>query len=209
MRHPTKPIRSVRGSIKLDLGAGGAGHNGYLTVDNNPLAKPDVSHDLNKFPYPFPDSSVEEIIMSGVMEHLDSPIKVLEELYRISKPGCLWKITVPHYTKTMVNPTHKSGFIKQFWNLVNANHPRRSEKYLELDIDVIKEEYIWFDTNSGFMGILNRIISSILNYNGLLTDRFLCFWFGGIDNIYFEVRVLKGMPYDRDSIEFRKRLFRR
>jgi len=198
----------MKKKTKLNLGAGGDKREGFLSVDNNPLSKPDVLHDLGSFPYPFEDDSVDEIIMDGVLEHIDS-IKAIAEIYRISKPGCIWKITVPHYSKTMSNPTHKCGFIKQWWNLVNGNHPRKTEKYLELDIDVIKEEYIWSDGATGVLGILNKIISRILNYSSLLTDKFLCFWFGGIDNIYFEVRVLKGMPYDRNSIEFKRRLFRR
>ena len=194
--------------MKLDLGCGGSPHDGYLAVDNNPLCNPAFLHDLNVFPYPFEDNSVDEILMNGVLEHLDDVMLVVQEMYRITKPMGIWKITVPHYTKSMQNPTHKRGFVKQWWNLVNANHPRKSEKYLELDIDVVKEKYIWMDNASGIFSVMNRVFSTILNYNSLFTDRFLSFWLGGIDNIYFEVVVIKGSPYDK-GIAFKKRLMRR
>ena len=194
--------------LKLDLGCGGSPHEGYLAVDNNPLAKPDIVHDLNDFPYPFGDSSVDEIIMQNVLEHVEDPIKSLEEIYRISKPGAVWKITIPHYTRGFRNPTHKIGFARTFFNLINGNFPRASEKYLNLDIDIVKEEYRWSCVNSGFVGVFNKFWSKVLNYNDLFTDRFMCFWFGGIDEMYFEVVVIKGMPYDK-GLEFRRRLMRR
>lgn len=36
--------------------------------------------------------------MSHVLEHLSNPHKVMEELYRISKPNALIKIMTPYFT---------------------------------------------------------------------------------------------------------------
>ncbi|GFP28280.1 class I SAM-dependent methyltransferase, partial [Candidatus Hakubella thermalkaliphila] len=74
--------------IRLNLGCGQVRLPGFIGVDNNPNATAaDIVHDLNCFPYPFADNSVGEVIMNHVLEHLDSPIKLLIELYRICADG--------------------------------------------------------------------------------------------------------------------------
>jgi len=62
--------------ISMDLGVGDA------SVDYSHL---DIAGDLRKIP--LADSSVDIIICIQVLEHLPEPWKVIEELYRILKPG--------------------------------------------------------------------------------------------------------------------------
>jgi len=179
--------------MKLNLGSGSRHLEGYVNVDNNPLSEADIYHDLNKFPYPFKDSVAGEIIMTGVLEHLQNPYEVVKELYRISKPNATWKILVPHWSRGFLDPTHKSGFTYNWWNpLIKGN--QRSNKYADLDI-VVQFRFLWIDPKEKkwrpFFMWLGCQWNRVLNWYPQITDRFLCNWFGGIENMRFDVKVLK------------------
>ena len=98
--------------MKLNLGCGNKIIDGYINVDKFDTYNVDIKHDLEKFPYPFEDDTVEEIILSHVLEHIgQSPdifIKILKELYRICKNQALIEISVPHprHDNFISDPTH-------------------------------------------------------------------------------------------------------
>jgi SAM-dependent methyltransferase len=98
--------------MKINLGAGTDIRDGYINHDIAPLTSIDVVHDLNIFPYPWEGGSIDEIIARDVIEHLDDFMKVMEEIYRILKPGGLIKIKVPYWNSVSrhADPTHKRGF---------------------------------------------------------------------------------------------------
>jgi SAM-dependent methyltransferase len=86
--------------MKLDLGCGDKRHEGFIRVDRSLRVEPDVVLDLEKIPWPWPDGSVDEIVMSHVLEHLGQEpavfFEIMRELYRIMRPGAKIHITVPH-----------------------------------------------------------------------------------------------------------------
>ncbi len=57
--------------MKLNLGCGYKKRGGWVNCDLDKDVKPDKIVDLNKFPYPFRTSSVTEINLEHVLEHLD------------------------------------------------------------------------------------------------------------------------------------------
>ena len=61
----------------------------------------DIIHDLSEFPYPIEDDTYNVVYMSHVLEHLSWVItpKILEEIYRIIKPGGSVEIHVPDLKK--------------------------------------------------------------------------------------------------------------
>ena len=96
----------------LDLGCGKRKLEGAIGVDISPDSDADVVHDLNKFPYAFSDNEFDSVLADNVIEHLDDVIKVMEELYRITKNGAAIKIIVPFFRShyAFMDPTHRHFF---------------------------------------------------------------------------------------------------
>ena len=98
--------------MKLNLGCGNKLLKGYINLDKFNYYKCDVTHDLEKFPYPFKNDSVNEILLSHVLEHIgqqpDTFINIIKELYRIYTNNALIIINVPHprHEDFLSDPTH-------------------------------------------------------------------------------------------------------
>ena len=98
--------------IKLNLGSGSKKKEGFINLDKYKTFEPDIVHDLEKFPYPFEDNSVDQILLSHVLEHLGSNSSIfnliMQELYRICKNGSIIDIIVPHPRNDdfISDPTH-------------------------------------------------------------------------------------------------------
>ena len=97
--------------MKLNLGCGYNQLEGYINVDQDPRCKPDVVADLEKT-LPFEDSSVDEITLTHVLEHLGQDTKtylnIWKEFYRVLKDQGVIKIVVPHHLHENFHhdPTH-------------------------------------------------------------------------------------------------------
>jgi len=98
--------------MKLNLGCGNKLLKGYINLDKFNYYKCDIIHDLEKFPYPFKNDSVNEILLSHVLEHIgqqpDTFINIIKELYRICSNNALIIISVPHprHENFLSDPTH-------------------------------------------------------------------------------------------------------
>lgn len=98
--------------MKIDFGCGSSKKKGYIGVDILDLSEVDIVHDLNCMPYPFSDSEIDEIWMDQVLEHVNDPVRVVEELFRICKNGATLTIGVPYFRSfySVIDPTHKNFF---------------------------------------------------------------------------------------------------
>ncbi len=96
----------------LDLGCGSAKYPGSTGVDRTADTAADVVHDLDAFPYPFPDSSFDQILLQDVIEHLADPFGVMAELVRIGRPGARVHLRTPHFSSVLAygDPTHRHYF---------------------------------------------------------------------------------------------------
>jgi len=94
-------------SRKLNVGSGEYQKKGYVNVDYFSASKPDVSHNLDVFPYPFESDYFEIIEADHVLEHLQNPFMVMAELYRISADGAIIHIRVPHFSRGFTHSDHK------------------------------------------------------------------------------------------------------
>ncbi len=108
----------------LDLGCGNKKRPGAIGVDFNERTAADVIHNLNSFPYPFDDSSFDEIYLDNALEHLDDVMHVMEEVYRLCKPGGVVKVIVPYFRSpwAYIDPTHKHFFTVNSFAYFDPDH---------------------------------------------------------------------------------------
>ncbi len=82
-------------TLKLNLGSGKDARPGYVNVDYVKVPGVDMVADLNQR-LPWEDSTVDEVLMSHVLEHVDDPVKLMLEVHRILKKDGVAEIKVPH-----------------------------------------------------------------------------------------------------------------
>lgn len=98
--------------MKLNLGCGTTRLDGWINVDRESVLRPDQVWDLEQLPWPRADSSVDEIQLKHVLEHLgqqtDVFLGVIRELWRICRDQALINIEVPHprHDSFLADPTH-------------------------------------------------------------------------------------------------------
>ena len=146
----------------LDLGCGNKKREGTVGVDHNDRTAADIVHNLNKFPYPFPDSSVDHIYMDNVLEHLDDVIRVMEEVHRVLKPDGTVKIIVPYFRSVwaFVDPTHKSFFSVASFAYFDPEHIV-CQRYDYTRARFCKEKLVFNETIPN--GFLKKLVVRIAN----------------------------------------------
>lgn len=94
---------------KLNLGCGKKHFPDHVNLDLVPAVNPDVVHDLDCYPYPFPDSRFDEIVVYDVIEHIGDVPSFMREIWRLAKPGAKVQITTPHFSasNSYTDPTHR------------------------------------------------------------------------------------------------------
>ena len=94
--------------MKLNLGSGNRKLPGWFNVDMDPTTNPDKVMDVNK-KFPFEDNSVDEVLASHLIEHVDDVIFFMYEIWRVCKPKAIVEIIAPscHYLHWAIQPHHK------------------------------------------------------------------------------------------------------
>jgi predicted SAM-dependent methyltransferase len=100
----------------------------------------DKKHDISKFPYPFKKNEFDGILLSHVFEHFQNydGIKLIEELYRITKPSGKIVIYCPHFS----SPVAKSHLTHQRlvgYGTLDNFLPSSLEKYSSCDFNFLEK----------------------------------------------------------------------
>lgn len=141
--------------MKLNLGSGKNPKEGFLNVDK--FGTPDVKHDLEVFPWPWKDNSVDEIYMNHVLEHLGETteifFEIIKELYRVCRAGALIAIAVPHprHDDFLSDPTHVRAITARTFELFSKDLNKRYAAigaansplglYLDVDFKIKKVQF--------------------------------------------------------------------
>ena len=182
-------------SRRLNLGCGQFRKEGFLNVDEDPRAEPDVLVDLDSFPYPFDDASFELIEADHVLEHLAEPFAVMAELHRILKPGGVVVIRVPHFSRGMTHADHKHGFDVTFPHYFDPVF----KGYAGVPFTLERMRLTWFaqpylkrtvlSPTSFWLGAsLGRLFDAAARLSPYLCSRLWCYWVGGFEQVEFVFR---------------------
>ena len=90
-------FRATSVDIGVDSDEWGAGEAGRMQRLYADAGVRDVTWNLEEIPYPLEDSSFDAVIMTEVFEHLrDYPVRSLQEVHRILRPGGRLYFTTPN-----------------------------------------------------------------------------------------------------------------
>lgn len=180
---------------KLNIGCGETKKEGFVNIDWSELAKPDVVHNLNIFPYPFADDSFDIVEASHILEHLDKPFEVMKELHRILKPGGRLLIKVPHFSRGFTHAEHSHGFDVTFPLYFDESFTKSGYIGIEFKLEKLSLHWAAFFHLLPFMGYgkitivllkgINNVISFLANLSPNFCSRLWCYWVGGFEEIEF------------------------
>lgn len=100
----------VAQDIALYDGKGDVG----LQTGNWSFSQIDIVSDITNIPEP--DASFDAVLCTEVLEHLPDPIRALDELARLLRPGGMLIVTAPFWSLTHFAPYHyATGFNRYFY----------------------------------------------------------------------------------------------
>lgn len=184
--------------VVIDLGCGARKLAGAIGVDARQLPGVDIIHDLNRRPYPLPDDYADEVRLSHILEHLADPVVVLEEVWRITRPGGRVHIRVPHYTGPYAwkDPTHVRCFTTQSFEYFGTNS-YSYYTHARYDVRSVRLKYFLDPHHRRVFNLWGGVVQWILDRRPRFAERFLAYLVGGIDEIQVTLEAVKG-PAPRD-----------
>jgi predicted SAM-dependent methyltransferase len=146
--------------VCIDLAAGQNKKEGFTGIDISDVSNVDIVHDLNIYPWPIEDNSVDEIHCSHYIEHIphdiknndsrDGFIQFMDEVYRVLKPGGKATFIAPYYTSMRAygDPTDKryiSDMSFYYYNKAWRDANKLDHYGINCDFDMTFEYFITND----------------------------------------------------------------
>lgn len=104
----TKKINNLK---KLNLGCGSDIKKGYVNLDKSRTKGVDVVHDIDKYPWPFPNNRFEEVYARDCIEHVKDLFRAMQEIHRILKNNAVVRLIVPYWhSSAAFYPNHNYFF---------------------------------------------------------------------------------------------------
>jgi len=111
----------------LNIGCGFKHNTDAINIDINKATKPDIIVDLEDGKLPFEDNTFKVVYAYHILEHIKNLIPLMNEIYRVMKPGGGLFIKVPQHEGIWADPTHVRGFSKLSWRYYcNYSHSELS-----------------------------------------------------------------------------------
>jgi SAM-dependent methyltransferase len=117
---PAGMVQAAMTLLKLNLGAGTLPERGWVNVDVVALPGIDVVHDLDVFPWPWPDGAADRVRAYDVFEHVWHPLPFMRECWRVLRPGGVLDLHTVHHGSPNYHrdPDHKrasDGQSMDYW----------------------------------------------------------------------------------------------
>jgi len=178
------PVSELLKKEVLNLGCGLKHYPNAINLDVTTDTRPDVVHDLNVSPWPFPDGRFREVLAYDVVEHLDDVITAVEEIHRICRTGAIVKITVPHFScrNAYTDPTHRHFFSCSSFDYLTGDNDFGF--YTKARFKKRRMQLVFVPT------LMNKVVWRIANrYPEAYEQRWA--WLFPAWFLYFELEVLK------------------
>ena len=169
--------------LRLNLGCGGKRLQGFIGVDRYPAPAVDVRADLTR-PLPFADSTVDEIMLDNVIEHMPQIPPLMQEMHRVARDGARIVIRTPHFTSlsSWRDPTHLHHLsyfsLDHFTRAQVAHYTSQGHAF-----EIVSRRLSF----GGVMGNIGRLIFLV---SPLAYERTWCFMFRA-STLEFVLRVVK------------------
>ena len=145
--------------MKLNLGCGDDRRIGFTNIDR-------AEHDLNK-KLPYEKNSVDYILASHILEHLNDPIKALKDWRRVTIHTGLIDIYVPHFSHftSIADLEHKHSFSYFSFGHKWTNKELNGMFKVKTRLNFNRINHKW----------MNYIFNPIINLMPTFYERFLCY----------------------------------
>lgn len=120
--------------MRLNLGCGALIVPEFVNVDQYEGPGIDVVMDLDTFPWPWEDESVDEVLALDVYEHVDDPVGFVNEMWRVCRPGAKIRLRTTKWDtrQSFTDPTHKRWLTEEsfdYWVPGTDFHARYGAGY--------------------------------------------------------------------------------
>jgi SAM-dependent methyltransferase len=179
--------------VVFDLGCGPHKTSGAFGVDAAGVDGVDLRHDLRCRPYPLPGDSADEVVLNHVLEHFADPLPVLEEVWRICRPGGLVRIRTPHYSGPYAwkDPTHQRAFTSESFHYFGENaysyYVRARFRVRSVRLKYFMEEELWPWPQRAF----GACVQWLLDRHPTFGERFFSHLVGGIEELRVTLEAVK------------------
>jgi SAM-dependent methyltransferase len=177
----------------LDLGCGAHKTEGAFGIDSVRLPGVDLVHDLEARPYPLPDDCADEVVLNHVVEHFAETLPLMEEVWRIARPGGRVLIRTPHYSGRYAwnDPTHRRAFTSESFHYFGENgysyYTQARFAVVRVRLKYFMEEELWPWPQRAW----GRAVQWMLDRHATFGERFLCYLVGGIEELQVTLEAVK------------------
>lgn len=190
----------------LNIGCGRTRIPGSIGMDRADIpGYVDVVHNLDELPFPFTGNEFTEIFLYHVLEHLENPLRTLEEVHRILRPGGRAYIRVPHFSSmgAFSDITHKRPFgYRSFDCFVDVNDYYTRTKF-ELVTKRLRYfgnypqagpygKYLFHNCTPKLIKFLAIPLNFLINLSPMFFERVWCYWIGGALELYIVLKKKTG-----------------